>query len=83
MDKKTATKNTREFTQTLIELFFRWLDESEYEDIEDYLKVMQKVEPRAIEMTTHPFGVKVNTGEKIKHFFIEFKNDKLRIGVTE
>jgi hypothetical protein len=83
MNKKTATNNTRKFTQTLIDLFFRWLDENEFEDIKDYLKVMQKVEPRAIEMTTEPFGVKVRIEDKIKHFFINVQEDKLSIGIIE
>lgn len=82
MNKKLQ-QNTREFTQTLIDLFFRWLDESEFEDIKDYLKVMQKVEPRAIEMTIEPFGVKVKIEDKIKHFFIDVKEDKLSIGIIE
>ena len=83
MNKKTAIKNSKKFTQTLIDLFFRWLDESQFEDIEDYLKVMQRVEPRAIEMTTEPFGVKVRIEDKIKHFFIDVQEDKLSIVIIE
>lgn len=83
MKKKEATKNTREFIRTLTDLFFRWLDEHEYENIDDYLKVIQKVEPRAYEMTEEPFGVKVKIEGKTTCFIVDIKDDNLIVGTID
>lgn len=83
MKKKEATKNAREFIRTLTDLFFRWQDESEYEDLADYLKVIQEVEPRAYEMTEKPFGVKVKIEGKTTRFIVDIKDDKLIIGTID
>ena len=80
MNFKQAQKRTKQFLETLMNLFIRWLDESEYEDINDYYKVIKKVEPRAIEMTTEPFGVKINDNGKIRHIVAEIQDDNIIIG---
>ena len=38
-------------------LWGRWQDEKEYEDIQDYLAVIQKYVPEAYKITKRPFGV--------------------------
>lgn len=83
MNKKEATKKTKEFLDMIAYLFGRWMDERDYEDINDYLQVIQKVEPRAYEMTDDPFGVKINVDGTPIHFFVEIKGNNIIIGTRE
>jgi hypothetical protein len=51
-----------------------------YEDLNDYLKFIQKIEPRATEMTSDPFGVKVKIDDKLVHFVITENGNKIQFG---
>lgn len=83
MNIKKATTKTGKFIQLLTDLFARWQDEWQYEDIDDYLKEIQKVEPRATEMTTEPFGVKVKVDDKLVHFIVGIIGNKIIVGTKE
>lgn len=46
--------------RTLAELYFRWRDESEYEDFNDYIKVLKTLIPKGskfVKATKRPFAV--------------------------
>ena len=53
-NKINEQKRTVEF---LCYLYERWQDEKAHEDINDYLKALQKTIPQAYKMTKRPFGV--------------------------
>lgn len=57
--------------ESLQSLAARWLDENEYENIEDYRAVLQKALPedfKIIAMTKRPFGFKFTAGtEAVYH----------------
>ena len=80
MKEKEAKKRTKRFIELLVDLYIRWIDECEYENIDDYLKPIKEVEPRAFEMTSEPFGVKINVDGKIKHIVVAIQGDNLIIG---
>ncbi len=45
------------YADLFFNLWSRWQDEKEYEDIRDYLAVIQKYIPEAYKITKRPFGV--------------------------
>lgn len=47
----------------LFRLKERWMDESEYEDIAEYLKVIQQKLPQATAITKRPFGIKLKADD--------------------
>ena len=51
--------------QLILELYWRWLDEGKYEDINEYGKVISNALGCPVEMTKRPFGFKYN-GLQIK-----------------
>lgn len=51
--------------QLILELYWRWLDEGKYEDINEYGKVISNALGCPVEMTKRPFGFKIN-GMQIK-----------------
>ena len=62
---KLWEKINKENADLLCDLWERWQDEKEYEDIQDYLEVIQKHIPEAYKITKRPFGVhcKCDDGE--------------------
>lgn len=58
-------KINKDNADLLCDLWERWQDEKEYEDIQDYLTVIQKHIPEAYKITKRPFGVhcKCDDGE--------------------
>ena len=77
-------KNMQHFIDRLAYLHSRWEDESEYEDIADYLTAMQKVLPTATKMTTEPFGVIYTQGKETFHATIkEVNGDQVTIEIQE
>ena len=58
MTIKEAWKAVNDSANTIFYLYERWQDEKEYEDIKDYLAVVQKSVPGAYKMTRRPFGFK-------------------------
>ncbi len=63
-----------EVGELLKSLFDRWQDEWMYEDLNDYLKAIQKIEPRAFAMIEHPFGVKIKIDDR-RQIIIAIKED--------
>lgn len=63
-----------EVGELLKSLFDRWQDEWMYEDLNDYLKAIQKIEPRAFEMLEYPFGVKIKIDDR-RQIIIAIKED--------
>jgi hypothetical protein len=70
IEAKTAVKTTAlaffdEVYETLSDLYGRWQDEKEYEDIEDYrapfVEVAKKHGVRIVKMTKRPFGFVFST----------------------
>lgn len=60
---KTMMETWAEVNEKHANMFFqlkeRWAAESEYEDIKEYLKVIQKKIPTATNITKRPFGVTI------------------------
>jgi hypothetical protein len=57
-------------------LYFRWLDESEYEDIGDYGAAIKKILPEDwifVKMSKKPFGAKIKIGDG---FFMVYANSR-------
>lgn len=74
-------ENKEEFIDRLCYLYQRWLDEWKYEDINDYLEYMQKLEPNSFAITKRPFGIKVRV-DKVIHYFTTKRNGN-QIQITE
>ena len=54
---KVNTENYGKIADLIFGLYERWQDEYEYEDINDYLKVIQKSLPEAFKIHKNPFGI--------------------------
>ena len=62
--------NDDQFFNLFFNLYCRWQDEKEYEDIRDYLAVIKKKIPEARAMRKSPFGfIAEATDGKIRIFF--------------
>ena len=64
--QEKITRMTRELQNLLENLYCRWQDEKEYEDIKDYAEVIKKKLPEGFEMTQmlkSPFGFKFKMKE--------------------
>ena len=62
--------NEDAFFDAFANLFFRWEDEKEYEDIKDYLVPIKKMIPEADRMYKSPFGFRAKADDgAIKIFF--------------
>lgn len=53
---KVNKEDNGRIADAIFHLYGRWLDEHEYEDIDDYLKAIQKKVPEAFTMHKRPFG---------------------------
>lgn len=82
MERINNIINNETIGQTMVNLFDRWQDESEYEDVNDYGKAIvesiNKQYPtynvKFVSATKRPFGVKVKIGYAKVHFFLKMKN---------
>lgn len=45
------------YSDLLFNLYERWQEEKEYEDINEYLKVIQRYIPQAFKITKRPFAI--------------------------
>ena len=61
---KLNSKDDKTF-DVMCNLYYRWQDEKEYEDINDYLEIIRKHIPEAEKMTKRPFGVLVRIKEGV------------------
>lgn len=76
----TQIINNDKIANTFFKLFYRWQDEKEYEDINDYGETIVnaineniegKYKVTLIKATQRPFGVKVKINNRRFHFTIE------------
>lgn len=69
--------NTR--AELLCGLWERWQDEKDYEDINDYLAVIQKYIPSAYKMSKKPFGVLCKCDDGDLHIQVKRKGNCLGV----
>ena len=69
--------------QLLVDLAERWLDESQYEDINEYQKVIQKTADKfGIQLTgmnRRPFGCRFREGSRIYTIEVRFKGSRVSV----
>ena len=63
----------------LFNLWGRWQDEKEYEDIQDYLTVIQKYIPEAYKITKRPFGIRCKCDDGDIHIQVKRKGDYVKM----
>ena len=71
--------NTDKTSEFLFNLYERWQDEKEYEDIADYLTAFQKSISQAYAMTKRPFGVKCKGSDGNIHVFVKRKGKTIQL----
>lgn len=76
---KEDNGKTAQFLILLVDLYDRWQDECEYEDLDDYLEVIQKYIPGAFEMTEEPFGFKIKCDDGILAVWIYDDGEQLKL----
>ena len=69
--------------ETVAGLYFRWQDEKEYEDINDYLTTIKKTIPEAYAITKRPFGIKVKCDDGCLKIDVIEKGDGLEFRASE
>lgn len=72
--------NNKKVANTFFNLYDRWQDESEYEDINEYGKVIALTiatefpyDVKLIQTTKRPFGVKISTSKGVFQLWIKLK----------
>lgn len=72
--------NNEKIGNTFFNLYDRWQDESEYEDINEYGKVIALTiatefpyDVKLIQTTKRPFGVKISTSKGVFQLWIKLK----------
>lgn len=83
IEKLTSIVNDDKVIECFFNLYDRWLDEHEYEDINEYGKVIFGVIDRnhpkygisLIATTKRPFGIKVKMDDKNIHIHIKNKGE--------
>lgn len=71
--------NDSKVFDTFINLYVRWLDEKDYEDINDYLQVIKKHIPSAYKISKKPFGVTCKCEDGDMKIFIKRKGNSVSI----
>ncbi|MEF9983752.1 MAG: hypothetical protein RR806_07495 [Oscillospiraceae bacterium] len=71
--------NTTKTANLFCNLYERWQDEKDYEDIAEYLKVIQKSIPEAIKITKRPFSVMCKCDDGILQIGIKRKGEYMQI----
>ena len=74
-----AAINNDKTSNFLFNLYGRWQDEKEYEDIADYLATIQKLIPQAYSITKRPFGIKCKGSDGNIHVFIKQKGNAIQL----
>lgn len=63
----------------LFNLWCRWQDEKEYEDIQDYLIVIQNHIPEAFKITKRPFGIHCKCDDGIIHVQLKCQGNHVKM----
>lgn len=79
--------NNEKLSNVLFNLYCRWQDERDYEDIEEYGKVigsvMEKEFPtygiKVTKASKRPFGVKIEMGGYNFHIFLKFRGNYMSV----
>lgn len=87
MEKIKNIINCDAVGQAFYNLFDRWQDECEYEDINDYGKAILKTinksfpeyEAKLIKSTDEPFGVIIQVGNIKAHLYVKLNNCYLHL----
>ena len=82
MEQISNIVNNETIGNTFFNLYDRWRDESEYEDINEYGKVLHGAinkidECMLFKATKKPFGVKVYRAGQLIHFYMKRKGSYL------
>ena len=83
--------NNKSVGNTIFNLYDRWRDESDYEDINEYGKFITKVINEQfpqygvtlVSSSKKPFGVKVNIDGRKFHIYTKIKGNYLVLSVKE
>ena len=67
----------------LFNLWERWQDEKDYEDIQDYLLVIQKSIPEAFKITKRPFGIVCKCEDGNIHIFVKKVSDYIKLAAKK
>jgi hypothetical protein len=80
LERKNVVKGlfeNKKFENVFVNLYTRWMDEKEYEDIKDYEKVLtpyvEGIGGEVIKMTKRPFGIQFKLEGVKYHFFLTLK----------
>lgn len=79
MKFKEMWKLADEEAYTLLALRDRWQDERLYEDINDYLRVVQSKIPCAYEMMKRPFGFKAKCEDGTFKVYLKMNGNKFSL----
>ena len=79
---KVTQENNGQIAALICNLYDRWLDESEYEDINDYLEVIQKKVPEAFKMHKRPFGFTAKCDDGNIQITVKEDGDYLQLVAT-
>ena len=87
MEEVKEIINNTEIVNVMYNLYDRWRDESEYEDINEYGKVivnsihvhLPHLDVKLIGSTKRPFGVKLQVGDKKVHIFTRIKGSYVQL----
>ena len=87
MDRIKNIINNSSVGRAFYNLFDRWQDECEYEDIDEYGKAIfntinkqfPKYDIKYVKATEEPFGVIINIGGKNIHVFVKLSNCYLQL----
>ena len=74
-----AAINDDKVSDLLFNVYERWLNEKEYEDIADYLTAIQKSIPEAYAITKRPFGIKCKGSDGNLHAFIKRSGNTIQL----
>ena len=71
--------NSGTAADTILNLSQRWLDEQDYEDINEYLQVIQKQIPQAYKMSKRPFGVTCKCEDGNLLIYVKLTNTSIQL----
>lgn len=87
MEKVKEIINNKAIGNVMYNLYDRWRDESEYEDINEYGKAivnsihvhLPHLDVKLIGVTKRPFGVKLQVGGEKVHIFTRIKSNYVQL----